>query len=318
MKLKRILSALISSAMAFSAVAMAATAPAPTADVSVVRWEDATTAEWLLSNWDQDYIDEGYGMYEVTFDLDNLGTLSHKASKGKTSGTKFIFAQAAMEVDSADACADFVWTGNEPESSLGNTYVKLGYATKWNGFALYYSNIDKGAYPSTSTTIENASVEGVLKAYIYAPDGTVLECNADNSFIQTQVFVDNNPSGEPVKSNFVFDDIVLDVAGGDDEEVLTFAIAEGTIYENGTVWACTIANAVNGLASLSATVTAENGAEKTFGTSNLSAWGGAGATEFNIGINTAKAGVVANAIEATITDGNGATATDSASAVAAN
>lgn len=323
--MKKIVSLLLASAMALSLTAVSFAARTPSVDVTVnpIAYDDADA--WLAENWEDSMANyDDYGMYEIVFDLNDIGTLNRSLKQGKVTGTVLTHAQFDMElVGDETAVDDIIWVTMDPASSITTGSAKGGTANTsyYNGFmACWTEQSDmKNAYPNTNGTIDNASVAGIVKFYLLAPNGTEFKANA-KSYMQVTPVTSGTPGAVETVS-LTFDNFVLaaeDIGGGDDEEVLTFAIAEGTIYENGTVWACTIANAVNGLASLSATVTAENGAEKTFGTSNLSAWGGAGATEFNIGINTAKAGVVANAIEATITDGNGATATDSASAVAAN
>lgn len=322
--MKKIVSLLLASAMALSLTAVSFAARTPSVDVTVnpIAYNDADA--WLAENWEDSMANyDDYGMYEIVFDLNDIGTLNRSLKQGKVTGTVLTHAQFDMElVGDETAVDDIIWVTMDPASSITTGSAKGGTANTsyYNGFmACWTEQSDmKNAYPNTNGTIDNASVAGIVKFYLLAPNGTEFKANA-KSYMQVTPVTSGTPGAVETVS-LTFDNFVLaaeDIGGGeeggDEEDVLTFTIAEGTIYENGTVWACTIANAVDGLAKLEATFKAGE-ATKSVITTKLAAWGGEGATAFNIGINTSKAGVVADAIAATITDGAGATATAEAAA----
>lgn len=263
------------------------------------------------------------GMYtcKVQIDLSDLGDLSDLYEYGAWhNGTKLHYFKFSIRGAADMKVTKKAYTG--ALSDAGATGLSQKYTgTDASGFDFLFQTTDGTvAYPvadEADVELKTNKCDNAVTFEFMTKAGTV---NFSDIRVGYLPFVEDSlvAGSESAKTAVAITGASSFAIPPVEEKELELSIAEGKIYDNGTVWACTIANAVNGLASLSATVTAENGAEKTFGTSNLSAWGGAGATEFNIGINTAKAGVVANAIEATITDGNGATATDSASAVAAN
>jgi len=298
MTFKKIASLLVSATMAFSAFAAVASAETK-GTLDLTTYEAYTAAEAAELGVE---IPDTHGLFLIGLDFADIGPLSYQTSGSGLTAKNYGDKLTAVSIVISDDAVDFVMVDPDNSALAFDTYSG-NLAT--GGLKVEYLDAGvKTAYPTTKGTGVTGT-ENMVIAYVTAPLGTEVAPKVE--YQVTSWGTDGKLAGSAwYEATCAF--TLGEAAGGDDEEVLTFAIAEGTIYENGTVWACEIANAVDGLAKLEATFKAGE-ATKSVITTKLGAWGGVGATEFNIGINTAKAGVVANAIEATITDGAGATAT---------
>lgn len=318
--MKKLLSLLISASMAFATIATVANAAinaSPKAEITYQEYtkEQADSMAGALGTT----FAENEALFLITLNLKDLGSLSLSTktesdlfgnSVSKYSGLKLVGA----EIEVCDEVEFLMNNANGSQIKWGNA------AKKANGKGIYLSWAETDAqksYPSVDTE-SISTLDAAFVGFVKAVKGT--ELTFDFSKVAFTRFADSvaDSSDQNVAFALTLEPVTLGEAAGGDDEVLSLEIATGEIHPNGTVWACTIANAKEGLAQLNATFKGTKGgvaAEKTVITTKLGDWGGVGATEFNIGINTAKAGVVANEINATITDGTGATATYSASAV---
>lgn len=314
--MKKIISLVAAAAMMLTASATAFAAAKYPANSDAPK----VTAHYAVTEVDAD----GWNNVSITFDLDDLGDLNATYASRKHSGLKLAsFAISAKNSDEIAFDTDVVGGLSNINLGAAAAYGNSLATMDGKGFNLLFNTATASvAFPSTTgEEVKASAVDNAVTVSFWAAPGTITLSDAQVSYL---LFAGNALSAEGNENAFRTVSIVnptwtigdacdcdeCNPGAGDDEEedTLTFAIAEGKIYDNGTVWACEIANAVDGLAKLEATFKAGE-ATKSVITTKLAAWGGEGATAFNIGVNTAKANVVADAIAATITDGAGATAT---------
>lgn len=312
MKFKKIASLLVSATMAFSAFAAVANAEEVKGTLELTTYAAYSAAEAAELGVE---IPDTHGLFLIGLDFADIGPLSYQTSGSGLTAKNYGDKLTGVKIDITDDSVDFIMV--DPDNSTLDFATNSGNLDA-GGLTFTYSNTGvKTAFPTTKGTGVTGT-ENMVIAYVTAPLGTKV---TPTVIYQVTSWGSTGALTGDVWYEATADEIALgEAAGGGDEgdDELTFTIAEGTIYANGTVWNCTVANAVDGLKSLTATFTDSEGNTKDVATTRLSAWGGAGETGFAIGVNTVKSGKTVNAITATITDGADATDTAEATAVAAN
>lgn len=299
MTFKKIASLLVSATMAFAAFSAVASAETK-GTLNLTTYQAYTAAEAAELGVD---IPDTHGLFYIGFDFADIGPLSYQQSGTGLTAKYYGDKLTAVKIVLNDPVS-FVMVDADSSALAFDTYSMAIEG------GLKFEYLDTGVKTSfpTSKKTNVTETEGMVFGYVTAPLGTKVTPTVEYQVVSWDST--GTQTGAPWYTAAA-DEITL---GEVASKELSLSIDDGTIYAGkGTVWNCTIANAANALKKLEVTFTDSNDKSENFFTTNgIGAWGGAGKTEFAIGVKSATRTV--NAISATITDVEGATATDTAAA----
>jgi len=309
MKLKKIVSLLISATMAFSAFAAVANAETKgAATVSVVGQFDEYAAAFGTT------LAAGEGLFLIQVDMTGLGEWSLKKTTIPVTAFNGQMITGFELMLAGDATFLALDTENGALPVSGGTLKDGGLNFD------YLTTVAANCYPKASTTVSDLSIPAAIIAYVKAPLGTQLEATSARYQVSTAT---SSAFSAASQVWYDFDVTSIDALGEaftppqppvDDAE-LTMTVSEAKKYDNGYVWPVAVTMDGDALGLLTAVFTRDDDVAQTNRTTIGAGFGGEGTLEFAVGLKTAS---VMKSLELTVEDASGDTVTKTGTVPAAN